>query len=253
MTLEEREIELKRHIKEEHKQSPFASFLKEIVYGGVDGIITTFAVVAGFSGAALSDDSTIELTSMIVLLFGLANLFADGVSMGLGNFLSIRSDKSLYVSIRKSEEYETMKNGDVEAEETITILMEKGFSESDARTITALYRKNPEYWIDFMMNHELKIPDPRGEHPVYSGLATFFAFVSFGVIPLIPFILMDTLDSQTLFETSTFGTLIALALLGLFKAEVVGGKALRSMGEVILVGSFAAAAAFFVGSLFTIS
>jgi vacuolar iron transporter family protein len=252
MTLEDRARELKAHIQEEHKQSPFASYLREIIYGGVDGIITTFAVVAGFSGAALSNSSTVELTSMVVLLFGLANLFADGVSMGLGNFLSIRSDQSLYTIIRKKEEHETTHNADVEAEETVTILMEKGFTEDDARTITSLYRKNPNYWIDFMMNNELRISDPRDEKPVYAGFATFLAFISFGIIPLLPFLMMDTLAPQTLFEVSVFGTVLALVLLGCFKGEVIGGGTIRSIFETILVGGLAAAVAFFVGTLFVL-
>lgn len=252
MSLEEREKELRRHIQEEHKRSPFASYLKEIIYGGVDGIITTFAVVAGFSGAALSGDTTVELTSMVVLLFGLANLFADGVSMGLGNFLSIRSDQSLYQSIRKKEEYETAHNGDVEAEETVTILMEKGFTQADARTITALYRKNPEYWIDFMMNNELEIPDPRAERAGLSGLATFLSFICFGIIPLLPFLLTDSLDAQSLFKISSFGTFLALVTLGLFKQEVVGGSTLRIVGEIVVVGGAAALVAFLVGTLFAI-
>jgi VIT1/CCC1 family predicted Fe2+/Mn2+ transporter len=250
MTLEDREKELERHIKEEHKQSPFASYLKEIIYGGVDGIITTFAVVAGFSGAALSGDTTIELTSVVVLLFGLANLFADGVSMGLGNFLSVRSDQSLYRSVRKKEEHETANNGDVEAEETVTILMAKGFIEADARTITLLYRKNPEYWIDFMMNNELKMPDPRGGHAVYSGVATFLSFISFGIIPLLPFLLIDSLSPRALFEISSLGTFLALVTLGLFKREVIGGSSIRLVGEVVIVGSAAAFVAFLVGTFF---
>ncbi len=250
MTLEERERELEQHIKEEHRRSPFSSYLKEIIYGGVDGVITTFAVVAGFSGAALSGETTVQLSSMVVLLFGLANLFADGVSMGLGNFLSIRSDQSLYRTIRAKEERETRENGDVEAEETVTILMGRGFTESDARTITALYRKNPEYWIDFMMNNELEIPDSRNDHAGYGGIATFISFVLFGIIPLLPFLIFDSLTPHELFKISSFGTVLALVFLGLFKAEVVGGHTWRAVGEVVLVGGAAALVAFVVGTLF---
>jgi len=252
MTLEERELELQEHLKKEHAFSPFASYLKEIVYGGVDGIITTFAVVAGFSGASMGNDTTLQLSSMVVLLFGLANLFADGVSMGLGNFLSIRSDQSFYKSIRKKEEHETIRNGDVEAEETITILMEKGFSENDARQLTLIYRKNPKYWIDFMMDNELKMSDPRGDHPVYSGIATFLAFILFGVIPLIPFMLMEAFPQEMIFVVSTMGTFVALMLLGIFKAKIVGGNFVRSVLEIVLIGEAAAIVAFIVGSLFTL-
>jgi VIT1/CCC1 family predicted Fe2+/Mn2+ transporter len=59
-------------------------YLAEVIYGANDGIVTTFAVVAGVAGAALSPS--------IVLVLGLANLFADGFSMGMSNYLSRRSE-----------------------------------------------------------------------------------------------------------------------------------------------------------------
>ena len=62
-------------------------YLKDLVYGANDGIITTFAVVAGVAGA--------QLDTRIVLILGFANLLADGFSMGASNFLSIRSDEAV--------------------------------------------------------------------------------------------------------------------------------------------------------------
>lgn len=62
-------------------------YLKDLVYGANDGIITTFAVVAGVAGA--------QLEPRIVLILGFANLLADGFSMGASNFLSIRSDEAV--------------------------------------------------------------------------------------------------------------------------------------------------------------
>jgi len=72
------------------------TFLKQIVFGGNDGIVTTFAIVAGFAGARA--EGAAEIGAIAVLVFGLANLFADGVSMGLGEFLSLRSKHDLYHS-----------------------------------------------------------------------------------------------------------------------------------------------------------
>ncbi len=253
MNLVERQRELAEHIRHEHKQSPFTSYFKEIVYGGIDGIITTFAVVAGFSGAALTGHATLELTSLVLLLFGLANLFADGVSMGLGNYLSIRSDQKLYESIRVRERHEIEHQPDQEAEETVTILMSYGFTEIDARAITILYRKNPEYWVDFMMNNELRIPDPREDNALSSGVATLIAFLCFGAIPLIPFIAMPSFDPNAIFPVSVIGTATALALLGYFKAKVSGGTLYRSMAEVVLVGGIAAGVAFGVGTIFSLA
>lgn len=235
-----------------HKQSPFSSYLREVIYGAVDGIITTFAVVAGFSGAALSSDTTSQLSFAVVLLFGLANLFADGVSMGLGNFLAVRSEQGLYRSLRIREKDSSLENGSREAEETVQALIEKGFSESDAKTLTDIYRKNEPYWIDFILNNELKIPNPMDESPFSTGLATFIAFITFGFIPLLPFVVLDSIDPATVFKISAIGAFVALVVLGIFKWKIVGTNAFKSILEVVVIGSMAATVAFFVGSLFAL-
>jgi len=249
-TLAERKQKLQDHLEHEHQQSPFTGYFKEVIYGGIDGIITTFAVVAGFSGAALSNETTTQLSFSIVLLFGLANLFADGVSMGLGNFLSVRSEQDLYRSARAKETKEVKNNPTMEYEETITLLMEKGFSEQDATTIADIYRTNETYWVDFMMNHELEMPDPRGENPMLNGLATFSSFLVFGAIPLVPFMLFASADPGTVFNYSVAGTFMALVTLGLLKWKVVGGKLQDSLLEVVLVGTTAAIVAYYVGTFF---
>jgi VIT1/CCC1 family predicted Fe2+/Mn2+ transporter len=238
------------HAQKEGKH--FFVYLKEVIYGGIDGIITTFAVVAGFSGAALSGDATMALSFMTVLLFGLANLFADGVSMGLGNFLAVRSEQGLYKSMRAKEQHESRYNGVAEAKETKVILLEKGFSEEDAEVLTTIYQKNKSYWLDFLMTNEVKISDPRKESPVYTGLATFMAFVGFGIIPLIPFILMQSFDPATVFRFSMLSTVTALILLGILKWRIIGTGLLRAVFEIVFVGAIAASVAFFVGTFFVV-
>ena len=57
----------------------FSAYFKEVIYGGIDGIVTTFAVVAGFAGASLSNNDVTQISFLVVMLFGLANLFADAV------------------------------------------------------------------------------------------------------------------------------------------------------------------------------
>lgn len=242
---------IEEHVRKEHKQSPISEYLKEVVYGGVDGIITTFAIVAGFSGAALSNEATSQLSFVLVLLFGLANLFADGVSMGLGNFLSVRSAKSQYYKMRAKEQMESIQNTAWELEETKGLLIDKGFSPEDAETLATIYKKNEKYWVDFMMNHELKVPDPRGSNAFYTGLATFFAFVVFGFIPLIPFVFFGSASQGTVFEMSLVATFTALVLLGILKWKVIGTKFVNTVLEVVLIGGVAAGIAFFVGTLFT--
>ncbi len=236
----------------EHRSGVLARYFKEVIYGGIDGIITTFAVVAGFSGAALSSDVTTQLSFMVVLLFGLANLFADATSMGLGNFLSVRSEQDLYNAKREAEQQALRSVPDLEFRETVSILVGKGFSAEDAATIANLYRHNEEYWLDFMMMHEHEESDPRGEQPIYTGLATFLSFIIFGSIPLLPFLFNTTGDAGLAFMYSVGGTFAALVTLGLLKWRVIGAELWPSLTEVLLVGGVAAAIAYTVGTFFSI-
>lgn len=239
-------------LKQAHKRSPVIEHFKEVVYGGIDGIITTFAVVAGFTGASMSSDTSTQLSFSVMLLFGLANLFADATSMGLGNFLSVRSEHDLYAVKREKERKLVHKDTEAEVKETVLILKHRGFTEEAAATIANLYRHNEEYWLDFMMTHELELSDPRKENPLYTGLATFCSFVVFGSVPLIPFMFSGTTDGDTAFLLSLIGTFTALITLGLLKWRVIGARLSHSLIEVLTVGCVAAAIAYTVGTFFAI-
>ena len=234
----------------QHESNPFADYFKEIIYGGIDGIVTTFAVVAGFTGATVASDITVQVSFLVVLLFGLANLFADAASMGLGNFLSVRSEKDLYHAKRVQEIEQVRTQPDAEVASTIAILQDKGFQDTDAVTIANLYRTNEEYWVDFMMQHERELSDPRGENEVFTGLATFGSFLLFGSIPLLPFMFQAEGSAFTAFVLSSLGTALALIALGLLKWRVIGTRLLPSLAEVVLVGMTAAVLAYIVGTFF---
>lgn len=236
---------LEEHLRKEHKRTAFSQYLREIVYGGNDGIVTTFAVVAGFAGAQ-KDPSVSAVPVVSVLLFGLANLFADGVSMSLGSFLSIRADQDVYRNEKEKELHEIKHSRGSEFEETIEILKRRNFSESDARAIAKLYQKNEAYWTEFMMTDELQMTSPENEKPALIGLATFCSFVFFGFIPLLPYVF----KLQSLFQLSVVFTVTALVLLGVFRASVSKQQSIRGILETLLVGGSAAAVAYLVGSFF---
>ncbi|WP_245888507.1 VIT1/CCC1 transporter family protein [Donghicola tyrosinivorans] len=220
-------------------------FLKQIVFGGNDGIVTTFAIVAGFAGAAA--DGVAQIGGMAVLVFGLANLFADAVSMGLGEFLSLRSQHDLYRSRRQSELAEIARDPEQERMELFEILRQRGMPPGEADTATELIARHPELMADLMMTYEFGLQDPDNENPVVSGLFTFFSFVIFGAIPIGPYFFLPP-DFQTfvLSLISTFGALIAL---GLLRWHATSERLVRSVGETVLVGATCAAVAYGVGFL----
>lgn len=238
--------------KNRSKRKSFSEYFKEMVYGGVDGIITTFAVVSGFSGAAFSSDATTQLSFAIVLLFGLANLFADAISMGLGNFLSVRAEKDQYRIMRGKEKFLLQNNPAHERSETVEIMLAKGFSQEDANALADIYSTNEDYWLDFMMANEYELSDPRGDNPILTGSITFGSFLVFGSIPILPFVFLGDTGAAFVFQVSAAGTLFALVLLGLLKWRIVGTTLVRSLTEIVLVGSVAAVIAFVVGTFFRI-
>jgi len=238
-------FDLSKHLADEHKMTPLTVYLKEIVYGGNDGIVTTFAVVAGFAGAQANIAG--QLPVLTVLIFGFANLFADGVSMALGNFLSIRSEQDVYNTEKGREAHEIIHNTEMEKQESVEILVEKGFSRKQAEDLIAIYMTNDKYWVDFMMNQELELPNPEGDNPILMSLATFFSFIVFGFIPLIPYVFFR---GSTLFFMSSCATAAALTLLGSFRWKVGKQSFIRSVGETLFLGGTAATVAYFVGTLF---
>jgi VIT1/CCC1 family predicted Fe2+/Mn2+ transporter len=236
------------HVKREHKLSAFSTYLKEIVYGGVDGIVTTFAVVAGFTGAQSGDSTVAALSVTTVLLFGFANLFADGVSMGLGNILSVRADQDVYKREKEKERKKIKNNNDHEIAETIFILKEEGFSDTQAKQLASIYATNEKYWLSFMMNHELEMTSPENDKPILTGFSTFLSFIIFGAVPIIPYLFLR--NDPNIFMISTIATFGALATLGIIRYRVTKETVLRSVGEVILLGGLSAMIAYFVGTLF---
>ncbi len=245
--MEYSEKDFQDHLDQEHKITPFSEYLKEIVYGGNDGIVTTFAVVAGFAGASAGEHlSGVGIAA--VLLFGLANLFADGTSMGLGNFLSVRSNQDVFRSHKEKELKEIRENPKMEEQETIHLLKKRGYSEDDAKEMANLYAKNEKYWLEFMMKQELEMADPEGENPLSTALATFASFIAFGFIPLAPYFILQKVDHT--FYYSILFTFVALVLLGLLRWKVTKEKIIRSVGEVVFIGGVSAFVAFFVGTFF---
>lgn len=243
------EQSLKDHIKNEHNISPFSTYVKELVYGGNDGIVTTFAVVAGFSGANIGEHA-LNFSIVTVLLFGLANLFADGAAMGLGNYLSIRSEKKLYKNYYNKELEETKRSYDYEIEETEQLFKNQGFETKDAKALTQIISKNTDFWVRFMVQYECDMENPEGNSPLYCGLATFTSFIVFGFIPLIPYFFNT--DPSEAFVYSSLFTAGALALLGAFRAFTTKDSYFISIIETLIIGGTAAVLAYIVGLLFKV-
>ncbi len=230
------------------KENPFSHYLKEIIYGGNDGIVTTFAVVAGFSGASI-DGNLLNLSFLTVLLFGLANLFADGLSMGLGNLLSVKAEQDVYRANIETEKTAITNDKNNQFDETTNLLQKKGFTKEDSIALTNIFTRNTNYWLEWKMINKYNTTNPHTIHAMYTGIVTFSSFMIFGIIPLLPFIVLGA-NVKNSFELSAISTFMALVLLGILKWKVVGRGLLISLSEIVLIGGLASIVAYIVGRMF---
>jgi VIT1/CCC1 family predicted Fe2+/Mn2+ transporter len=238
-------IDWPAHRRDAHAIGRAQEFLRQIVYGGNDGIVTTFAIVAGFAGAQAEGAGQIGVVA--VLVFGLANLFADGVSMGLGEFLSARSQRDLYEAQRARELAAIRDDPGQERREIVDILRGKGLAPADAQATADLLMKNPGLLADLMMTYEFGMADPRAETPAVNGLFTLLSFLVFGSVPLLPY--LAGAPAQAAFWLSVGATFAALAALGLLRWYATRQALIRCVAETVAVGGVCAAVAFAVGAL----
>lgn len=215
--------------------------LGELVYGGIDGSVTTFAVVAGAEGAGLKSE--------VVIILGFANLLADGFSMSVGAYLSSKSEKQLYQREKKREYREIAEVPESEVEEVREIFTELGFEGELLEKVVGKITENEDRWVDVMMKHELELIEIKKTSAMV-GLSTFSSFLIFGLIPLLVY-LFDFVRplSTDKFMLSGIFTAIAFGYIGWMKSYVTRTSHLRGVIETIGLGAIAAMLAYFAGDV----
>jgi VIT1/CCC1 family predicted Fe2+/Mn2+ transporter len=230
-----------RKAAEEHGGAE-SQFVGEIIYGGLDGIITTFAVVSGVAGASLG--------SNIILILGLANLFADGFSMAVGSYLSTKSEQEYYERERQREAWEVEHYPEGEKTELFELYRLQGYSEEDAHKLVEIKSKDKKLWVDAMMLEELNMLKD-DSNPIHNALATLVSFVVAGSVPLIVYLvgLFTPIAPNVSFPIALALSGLALFGLGAAKVLVTQNNPWRSGLEMLMVGGLAAGVAYVVGAL----
>ena len=162
-------------IRERLESGPKSSYLKDFIYGSIDGIITTFAIVSGVIGA--------ELSSGIIIILGLANLLADGFSMGISNYLGTKSENELIDKAKSEELIHIEHYPEGEKEEIRQIFSRKGFKGDELENAVDTITSDVNRWVETMLQDELGFSLSK-KSALKSGFATFIAFIIIGFIPL---------------------------------------------------------------------
>lgn len=238
-----------RRLKQEHTPAAIAlrleaagghSYLRDFVYGAIDGAVTTFAVVSGVVGA--------DLSTGIIVILGLANLVGDGFSMAASNFLGTRAERQLRDRARRIEEHHIDTYPQGEVEEVRQLVRRKGFAGRDLERAVQILTSNRQRWVDLMLAEELGLPESPAS-PWRAAATTFFAFVVIGMLPLIAFLVayLTRVDIANPFAWSAAMTAAAFVAVGAVKSRFVDQSWYWSGLETLGVGGSAAALAYIIG------
>jgi VIT1/CCC1 family predicted Fe2+/Mn2+ transporter len=230
----------KEAIRRRLSQAPAVSYLGDFVYGAIDGAVTTFAVVAGARGADLGDS--------VVVILGLANLFADGFSMAISNYLGTRAERDQRERARAAEERHIEVVPEGEREEIRQLFAAKGFSGNDLDRVVEVITSDRDRWVDTMMSEELGYAS-HSTNALRAAASTFVAFLVIGAIPLGVYVIDAAVPGEVAnpFLWSSILTAVAFFLVGAVKGRLVEQRWWRAGLETLAVGGSAAVLAFVVG------
>lgn len=221
------------------RQSPRWLYASDVVLGGIDGCVTTFAIAAAAVGAGFD--------SVVVIVLGAANLFADGFSMAISNYQGCKANEEYRDEVRRTEERHIELIPEGEREELRQLYRQKGFQGEMLGAIVETISHDRRLWVETMLSEEYGLPRSL-PLPWRSALTTFAAFVAVGAVPLLPFLFSAALPGKQFAASIVLAGFMFFAI-GLAKGLVIGRSMLLSGVGTLLMGSGAATLAFLVGYL----
>ncbi len=214
--------------------------VRDVVIGMADGLTVPFALAAGLSAAVTS--------TKIIVTAGLAEIVAGAIAMGLGGYLAARTDQEHYQSEERREFGELDSLRDREVQEVETIFKGYGLDGEGLRHAVAAITSDRQRWVDFMMRFELGLERPDPARAPISAATIAVSYLVGGLIPLAPYIMTSRMDLA--FRASVVLTGLALIVFGAVKGRLTGLNVVRSSAQTAAVGGLAAAAAYYLASLF---
>lgn len=229
------------HISVESHGAPGGRYVGDVVLGGLDGILTSFAIVSGAAGAKLAPE--------IVPILGLATLVADGIAMGASAFLSAKSQREFYEEQQRREYAEVEAIPEVESREMYDIYRGRGYSDKHAQDLVDILSQNKDRWVKAMLVEELGLLEDERK-PAISAMAVFGSFVVSGMAPLLVYLagLFVGVSMGVAFIISIVSSAVALFILGAAKVLLTKRNPMRAGLEMLFVGSLAGGAAYAIGA-----
>lgn len=226
----------------EREQLERRAGIREVVFGVQDGILTTMGLTTGVATAAAGA----AVAHTTILIAGLAGALAGMVSMGTGAYLAACAERDLKRAAIHKERAELRNQPVEEHQEMVEILMERGVPETTAHELSRALAEYPRLWEETHIEKELGIPSNPQDSPVRDGVVMAATFLLGAVVPIVPFIF---LTGDWAIGLSLGLSAVALLLVGIGKAWIIGQRLVVGGAQVLGVGAAAALAGYILGVL----
>ena len=210
--------------------------IREVVFGGQDGLLSTMLLVTAVAASGASNTT--------VLISGLAGALAGMVSMATGAFLGSRSEQDVQRAEIAKEARELEEHPAEELAELVVLYQREGLSFSDAQGVAEHIAADKDLWLRTLVEKELGLSPDITSNPIKDALAMGAAFIVGAVIPIIPYFFIH---DKVGIAVSVSATLVGLFVLGMGKGRIVQKSPVLQGLEILLIGAAAAGVGFGLG------
>ncbi|MFE9956845.1 VIT1/CCC1 transporter family protein [Micromonospora sp. NPDC005299] len=223
-------------LREAHHADVSGGWLRPAVFGAMDGLVTNIALIAGVGGGGVSPRS--------VVLTGAAGLVAGAISMGLGEYTSVRSANEQVAAEVAKERRELERHPEAEARELADAWVARGLPRDLATQVAEAVRRNPEEALRVHVREELGVDPDEQPSPWAAAVSSFLCFSVGALVPLVTYLLGFTSLALAL-AVGGVGLFVAGAVVARFTNRNWWSSGLRQL----LLGGLAAGATYLVGAL----
>jgi VIT1/CCC1 family predicted Fe2+/Mn2+ transporter len=213
--------------------------IRSIILGLNDGLISTFTLLVGVAAATLISSGTV-----IVILTGIAAMVSGAISMGLGEYISSKSEYNYIKNEIKKEKAEILLFPEEEKKEVREYFQKLGFDGEILNACVEKITEDEEKWLNFLLKSELGVEEP--ENPLLGGIFTFISFILGALIPLGPYFFNLKLISLIISSIFSFGSLF---IVGVIKTKITGESKVKGGLEMVIIGIIAFFASYYIGIL----
>jgi VIT1/CCC1 family predicted Fe2+/Mn2+ transporter len=221
-----------------HQNTLDTSVIREAVFGMEDGMVSTFGAVTGIA-ASTGDPFTVILAGSVIIA-------VESISMGVGSYLSSKSQKEMDERKLTEESHELHEYPHEEKEELIEMYVREGWPKKLSREMAEVASQDKKLFLKEMAIHELKVFPDHFESPIKNAVAMLFAYIVGGLIPLLPYLLLPIPNA---IPVSVVASLIGLFFLGVGTTRYSKRSWWRAGLEMLTLAALAGAIGYFVGQL----